>query len=170
MWADNGDECSRQYAGTGALKADFTRHGRRTYVGAMKDGVNAVSRYVRNNFGDGYRQDSIDLFLGNFLVDSSDLPVSLESSILSTDQNGLALIAALFAMSMTILCLLVAGTILITYYCTRYSIIFRILQKKNIFSDNFTATIFWMVIFFVCMMFIFLNGEEFVNAPKLKLD
>lgn len=109
MWADNGDECSRQYAGTGALKADFTRLGKRTYLGAMNDGVNAVSRYVRNNFGDGYRQDAIDLFLGNFQVDSSDLPSSLETSILSTDQNGLALIAALFAMSMTILCLLVAG-------------------------------------------------------------
>ncbi|CAL2030677.1 unnamed protein product [Caenorhabditis brenneri] len=144
LWADNGDECSRQYAGTGALKADFTRLGKRTYLGAMNDGVNAVSRYVRNNFGDGYRQDAIDLFLGNFQVDSSDLPSSLETSILSTDQNGLALIAALFAMSMTILCLLVA--------------------------DNATATIFWMIIFFVCMMFIFLNGEEFVNVPKLKLD
>ncbi|CAI5439144.1 unnamed protein product [Caenorhabditis angaria] len=144
LWADNGDECSRQYAGTGALKSDFTRLGKRTYLGAMNDGVNAVSRYMRNNFGDGYRQDSIDLFLGNFVINTSDLPPTLETSIFSTDQNGLALVAALFAMSMTILCMLVA--------------------------DNFTATIFWLIIFFVCVSFIFLNGEEFVNTPKLKID
>ena len=159
MWADNGDECSRQYAGTGALKADFTRLGKRTYLGAMNDGVNAVSRYVRNNFGDGYRQDAIDLFLGNFLVDSADLQNSLETSILSTDQNGLALIAALFAMSMTILCLLVAG-----------EPSFLRVSRKSAIPDNATATVFWLIIFFVCMMFIFLNGEEFVNTPKLKLD
>jgi len=26
-WADNADACSKQYAGTGALKTDFTRYG-----------------------------------------------------------------------------------------------------------------------------------------------
>ncbi|CAB3407607.1 unnamed protein product [Caenorhabditis bovis] len=144
LWADNGDECSRQYAGTGALKSDYTRLGKRTYYGAMNDGVNAITRYVRNNFNDGYRQDAIDLFLGNYVVDPSILPPSMEAPLFSTDPNGLALIAALFAMSMTILCILVA--------------------------DNLTATIFWFVIFFVCISFIFLNGEEFVNAPKLKID
>ena len=25
VWADNADACSKQYAGTGALKTDFTR-------------------------------------------------------------------------------------------------------------------------------------------------
>jgi len=25
-WADNADACSKQYAGTGALKTDFTRY------------------------------------------------------------------------------------------------------------------------------------------------
>jgi len=25
VWADNADYCSKQYAGTGALKTDFTR-------------------------------------------------------------------------------------------------------------------------------------------------
>jgi hypothetical protein len=74
VWVDNGDECSRQYAGTGALKVkllivisivdsmfphlqtDFTRLGHRTYRGMFNDLTNAVSRYFRNNFADGYRQ------------------------------------------------------------------------------------------------------------------
>ena len=30
MWANTGDFLSKQYAGTGALKADFTRIGKRT--------------------------------------------------------------------------------------------------------------------------------------------
>ncbi|CAJ0594973.1 unnamed protein product [Cylicocyclus nassatus] len=144
IWADNGDECSRQYAGTGALKADFTRLGKRTYTGAINDGINAVTRYFRNNFADGYRQDAMDVFLGNYVIDVDNLPSSLEAALISLDQNGIALLAASFAMAMTILCVLVA--------------------------ENISATLFWFGVFLVCMMFIFLNGEEFVNAPKLKLD
>ncbi|VDM61392.1 unnamed protein product [Angiostrongylus costaricensis] len=144
LWADNGDECSRQYAGTGALKADFTRLGKRTYIGALNDCINAITRYFRNNFADGYRQDAMDVFLGNFVIDVNNLPDSLEATLISLDQNGIALLAACFAMAMTILCILVA--------------------------ENIPATLFWLAVFLVCMMFIFLNGEEFVNAPKLKKD
>ncbi|ETN81147.1 hypothetical protein NECAME_02189 [Necator americanus] len=144
LWADNGDECSRQYAGTGALKADFTRLGKRTYTGVINDGINAITRYIRNNFADGYRQDAMDVFLGNYIVDVHNLPSSLEATLISLDQNGIALLAACFAMAMTILCILVA--------------------------ENISATLFWLAVFLVCMMFIFLNGEDFVNAPKLKRD
>ena len=56
---------STQYAGTGALKSDFTRSGKRTTYGLMRDGVNSLQRYIINNFYDGFRQDSIDLFLCN---------------------------------------------------------------------------------------------------------
>lgn len=47
---------SIQYSGTGALKTDFTRTGKRTKLGAMKDGLNSLTRYYKNNFADGYRQ------------------------------------------------------------------------------------------------------------------
>jgi hypothetical protein len=57
---------SIQYAGTGALKSDFTRLGKRTTYGLVRDGVNSLQRYIYNNFYDGFRQDSIDLFLGNY--------------------------------------------------------------------------------------------------------
>ena len=66
IWADNADEVSRQYSGTGALKTDFTRTGKRTKSGALQDLGNSIIRYIKNNFFDGYRQDSYDLFLGNY--------------------------------------------------------------------------------------------------------
>lgn len=56
VWADNADIISTQYSGTGALKTDFTRTGKRTKVGAMRDGINSLTRYYKNNFADGYRQ------------------------------------------------------------------------------------------------------------------
>ncbi|KDO22358.1 hypothetical protein SPRG_11310 [Saprolegnia parasitica CBS 223.65] len=65
-WADNADAVSVMYAGTGALKTDFTRTGKRTLAGAIQDGVNSVTRYYLNNFSDGIRQDAMDLFVGNY--------------------------------------------------------------------------------------------------------
>eukprot|EP01087_Luapelamoeba_hula_P009042 TRINITY_DN2305_c0_g1_i1.p1 TRINITY_DN2305_c0_g1~~TRINITY_DN2305_c0_g1_i1.p1 ORF type:complete len:620 (+),score=96.57 TRINITY_DN2305_c0_g1_i1:19-1878(+) len=70
VWADNADALSLQYAGTGALKTDFTRTGRRTMRGALNDGINSLTRYYLNNFHDGFRQDAFDLFLGNYFVES----------------------------------------------------------------------------------------------------
>ncbi|KAG7462440.1 hypothetical protein MATL_G00184900 [Megalops atlanticus] len=64
MWANNGDTISRQYAGTAALKGDFTRTGERKLAGVMKDGVNSANRYYLNRFRDTYRQAVIDLMMG----------------------------------------------------------------------------------------------------------
>lgn len=49
------------YTGTPALKTDFTRTGKRTYVGALNDGINSVTRYYINNFTDGYYHDCLDI-------------------------------------------------------------------------------------------------------------
>ena len=56
VWADNADAVSKGYTGTGALKTDFTRTGKRSTAGLLKDGQNAVERYVRNNFYDQTKQ------------------------------------------------------------------------------------------------------------------
>jgi len=64
VWANNADAMSLQYSGTGALKTDYTRTGKRTIRGACMDGVNSVTRYYLNNFRDGRNQDTVDLFLG----------------------------------------------------------------------------------------------------------
>ncbi|KAN0039756.1 hypothetical protein ACTA71_006992 [Dictyostelium dimigraforme] len=62
IWADHGDAISTQYSGTGALKNDFTRTGKRNFQGVLRDGENSVKRYYLNNFKDGFRQDSYFLF------------------------------------------------------------------------------------------------------------
>lgn len=56
VWADNADVISIQYSGTGALKTDFTRTGKRTQWGLIRDGMNSFTRYFKNNFADGFRQ------------------------------------------------------------------------------------------------------------------
>ncbi|TRY76783.1 hypothetical protein TCAL_14766 [Tigriopus californicus] len=58
-WADHADLISIQYAGTGALKTDFTRMGVRTKYGLLQDGWNSAVRYVFNNFTDGIRTDAL---------------------------------------------------------------------------------------------------------------
>lgn len=68
VWADNADIVSIEYSGTSALKTDFTRTGKRTKIGAIKDGINSMTRYYKNNFADGQRQDSIELFLGRYVI------------------------------------------------------------------------------------------------------
>ncbi|XP_036323812.1 phosphatidylinositide phosphatase SAC2 isoform X6 [Rhagoletis pomonella] len=65
LWANNGDIISRQYAGTNALKGDYTRTGERKISGMMKDGMNSANRYYLARFKDSYRQATIDLMLGN---------------------------------------------------------------------------------------------------------
>lgn len=77
LWADNADVVSNSYSGTGAMKTDMTRLGIRTKGGALRDGNIAVTRYVKNNFLDGPRQDSFDLFLGVYLPGTASVGPSL---------------------------------------------------------------------------------------------
>lgn len=74
MWADNADAVSLAYSGTGALKTDFTRTGKRTRAGALKDLQNLIARYYGNNLVDGARQDGYDLVLGRFRPYGAPLP------------------------------------------------------------------------------------------------
>ncbi|SPO02540.1 related to SAC1 protein [Cephalotrichum gorgonifer] len=67
IWADNADVISSSYSGTGAMKTDMTRMGTRTKVGMLNDGKVGVTRYFKNNFLDGPRQDSYDLLTGAYL-------------------------------------------------------------------------------------------------------
>ncbi|CCO27722.1 hypothetical protein BN14_01709 [Rhizoctonia solani AG-1 IB] len=87
VWANNGDAVSRAYAGTSALKGDFTRTGRRdlgtlinidsTHIltpavgGMLNDGRNSIARMVTSNFGDYFAQATIDFMLGHPLIDRS---------------------------------------------------------------------------------------------------
>ncbi|KAF8319283.1 hypothetical protein DL93DRAFT_2164502 [Clavulina sp. PMI_390] len=46
VWANNGDAISRVYAGTSALKGDYTRTGRRDITGMLNDGMNSLARNI----------------------------------------------------------------------------------------------------------------------------
>ena len=148
VWADNGDIMSIQYAGTGALKSDFTRTGKRTSYGLMRDGFNSLYRYYLNNFYDGYRQDSIDLFLGNYklpLVDGA--LVDLSAVNLVQDQRLLILpIFGLGTFSMFIISLLIPAETL---------------------QEQFSYVLFWGFATICTLGIMIYFGKELVNAPKL---
>uniref|UniRef100_A0A3Q3BZ65 SAC1 like phosphatidylinositide phosphatase b n=1 Tax=Haplochromis burtoni TaxID=8153 RepID=A0A3Q3BZ65_HAPBU len=150
-WADNADACAKQYAGTGALKTDFTRTGKRTHWGLLMDGWNSMIRYYKNNFSDGFRQDSIDLFLGNYAVDEADWTTPLRDP---KDWKFLTLpIIMVVAFSMCIICLLMAG---------------------DTWAETLAYVLFWGTASAVTGGLILFYGRDFVDAPKLvqkeKLD
>ncbi|KAG6856457.1 hypothetical protein H0H87_004317 [Tephrocybe sp. NHM501043] len=64
IWANNGDAISRAYAGTSALKGDFTRTGKRDLSGMLNDGVNSLARMYTSTFSDWFSQAVIDFLLG----------------------------------------------------------------------------------------------------------
>jgi hypothetical protein len=67
LWADNGDALSKIYAGTGALKSSFTRHGKMSLAGAIADARKSATRLYINNFADKGRQNTIDVLLGRMV-------------------------------------------------------------------------------------------------------
>lgn len=97
VWADNADVVSKSYSGTGALKTDFTRTGNRTKAGMFNDLSNSITRYVRNNFADGPRQDGFDLFLGAYRPDSATGLGSLQQFL---DRRPLAIQAVPYMLGM----------------------------------------------------------------------
>lgn len=101
VWINNADAMSTMYAGTGALKVDFTRTGKRTMTGMINDGVNSCLRYYLNNFKDGEKQDGIDLMLGHYKVYTQTIsPFSLQSereTIESHALRGFVLLVSLFS-------------------------------------------------------------------------
>ncbi|KAI0256643.1 SacI homology domain-containing protein [Lactifluus subvellereus] len=64
VWANNGDAISRSYAGTSALKRDFTRTGKRDLGGLLNDGINSLARMYTSTFSDWFCQAVIDYMLG----------------------------------------------------------------------------------------------------------
>lgn len=81
VWANNGDAISREYAGTSALKGDFTRTGKRNLQGMINDATNSMARMYQNTFKDYFRQAAIDYLLG-----AADMTVfkSLQTTLIGT--------------------------------------------------------------------------------------
>ncbi|KAA1071451.1 hypothetical protein PGT21_007801 [Puccinia graminis f. sp. tritici] len=64
LWANNGDQISKQYAGTSALKGDFVRTGRRNWRGIVNDATNSMARMWHNSISDFFKQRVLDYTLG----------------------------------------------------------------------------------------------------------
>lgn len=73
LWSNHGDIISHAYAGTGAQKADFTRTGKRTYLGVFKDMLIGTKRFFVNNINDFYYQECQDLFLNKISIKEMDV-------------------------------------------------------------------------------------------------
>jgi hypothetical protein len=147
IWADNGDICSIEYSGTGALKTDFTRTGKRTFVGVMNDGWNSIVRYIKNNFSDGSRQDGMDLFLGNYVVQNTEgrsTPSPLEKN---RDWKFYAL--------PTLLIISIAMWFYLAFSSSPYT------------SEDLLYMLFWGSMFFATGGVMFHYGTEFVDNPSL---
>jgi hypothetical protein len=143
---------SRAYSGTGALKTDFTRTGARTKAGALADLSNALTRYFRNNFADGPRQDAYDLFLGVYLPSTTS---NLSSSLLFLDRRPI-LIQSIPYMLYAAIFLVFAAFVLPRP------------TGSGLISIRIFA-LFWLLIGLWAANFVRVHGMLYVNWPKLNV-
>lgn len=149
IWADNADVVSNSYSGTGALKTDFTRTGNRTKAGALQDLQNSCTRYMRNNFLDGPRQDGFDLFLGTYLPST----YGVGSSLTFADRRPLIIQAVPY---------MLAASMFIVFV----SIMTRRPPDAAVWPLRFFV-ILCLVIAGWSFQFIYGHGLLYVNWPKL---
>jgi len=151
IWADHADMISIQYTGTGALKTDFTRTGKRTKSGLLEDGRRSAIRYVKNNFADGFRQDSLDLFVGNYEVSPTE-GVTHDSPVLTQQKESKYLaipLAVLMSLAMLVLTLVVPAE-----YTTQVLL----------------ALLFWAGVLYASVRVLLQHGPDYVDSPKLLPD
>ncbi|KAI1378813.1 putative SAC1 protein [Hypoxylon crocopeplum] len=149
IWADNADTVSKSYAGTGAMKTDLTRLGKRTKAGTFGDGKVAVMRYYLNNFRDGPRQDAFDLFLGAY----EPAAANIGSSLVFADRRPILIQSIPYIFAFSIFCVFVGMS-----------------TKRMPGSTVWTIRVFvlfWLLVVAWCFNFIIDNGMLYVNWPKL---
>mmetsp|Transcript_1777 Transcript_1777/g.2507 ORF Transcript_1777/g.2507 Transcript_1777/m.2507 type:complete len:588 (+) Transcript_1777:63-1826(+) len=151
-WADNGDAISIQYSGTGALKNDFTRTGKRDFRGMLNDGRNSVMRYYLNNFHDGKRQDAYDFVQGNYQIDLEHPNLSL----LKDNQTGASSIRSILIRMVGVFVVLLVLSMFAPIGETTGSRIGGIL-------------LLWLISALLTMKMVQTNGRKYANLPKLCL-
>lgn len=147
VWADNADVVSKSYSGTGALKTDFTRTGQRTRAGLLQDFNNSMTRYAKNNFLDGPRQDGFDLFLGAYIPSTY-----VGGTRIFTDRRPLFIQAIPY--------ILAASCFLISV-----SLMTRRLPNSAIWPLRI-FTLIWVFIGLWCFQFIYTHGMLYVRFPS----
>lgn len=146
IWADNADVVSKTYSGTGALKTDFTRTGKRTRAGMLQDLNNSITRYVRNNFMDGPRQDGFDVFLGTYLPSDS----TFANIQLFLDQRPLVIQSVPYVLAASVFMVLVA-------------LFTRRLPDAAVWPLRL-FTIFWLLVAVYCFRFVHGHGMLYVSS------
>ena len=152
IWADNADVVSKSYSGTGALKTDFTRTGERTRAGMAQDLNNSITRYVKNNFGDGPRQDAFDLFLGAYLPSTS----ITDTNLVFKDRRPILIQAVPYLLATTVF--LVLGPALP-----------RTQPETSVWPLR-GFTLLWLAIGGWCGHFIWTHGMLYVSSRSPKLS
>jgi len=142
VWADNADVVSKSYSGTGALKTDFTRTGQRTKAGAFQDLQNSITRYIRNNFLDGPKQDAFDLFLGSYLPNTT-------SHMVFADRRPLLIQSIPYVLAFSVFFVFVGAFT-------------RRLPDSAVLPLRIFI-LFWFVVGCWCLNFIYSNGMLYVS-------
>ena len=151
IWADNADTVSGAYAGTGAMKTDITRLGKRTRGGALADGKIAVTRYWLNNFRDGPRQDAYDLFLGAYHPATA----AVGPSLVFADRRPILIQSIPYVLAFSVFFVLVA-------------LFTRRLPDAAVLPTRIFI-LFWTVVAAWCLNFILGNGMLYVSRPPFLL-
>lgn len=138
---------SKAYSGAGALKTDFTRTGKRSTVGLLRDGENSLERYVKNNFFDVTRQDAFDLVLGNY-----EPWEMLSQSHIFADHRPLFIQSVPYIFFAAIIMIL-AGLLLPRA------------QDAKLPLNAFLF--FWLLVLVWSIYFLFTNGKLYVQWPRL---
>ncbi|TDZ20631.1 Phosphoinositide phosphatase SAC1 [Colletotrichum orbiculare MAFF 240422] len=146
LWADNADVVSCSYSGTGAMKTDVTRTGVRTKQGALQDARIGVTRYFKNNFFDGPRQDSYDLFLGTYHPGTA----NIGSSLIFADRRPILIQAVPYLLAFGIFLVLVG-----------------LFSKTEAVVTIRLFILFWLAVSVWSASFVFSHGMLYVNWPKL---
>ncbi|KAM3582063.1 Phosphoinositide phosphatase sac1 [Umbelopsis sp. WA50703] len=149
VWSDNADVISLGYSGTGALKTDYTRTGKRTKMGAFEDLTKSLARYIKNNYMDGGRQDGIDLVLGVYEVPTSsrgDNPFDIEKPLI------IRLMPLILLLSLT---MCAYGIMLFSYSGITYTTLLCLFIS------------FWFSTLVTAVHFMLQNSQYFVDWPRL---
>ncbi|KID89834.1 phosphoinositide phosphatase [Metarhizium guizhouense ARSEF 977] len=149
IWADNADVVSTAYSGTGAMKTDVTRTGKRTKLGALQDGRIGLTRYFLNNFRDGPRQDSFDLFLGAYDPSATNVGTSL----IFVDRRPTLIQSIPYILAFSIFIVLVG-------IFTKPAPDAKVLPMR-------LFILFWSAVAAWCFHFVWTHGMLYVNWPRL---
>ncbi|EST09807.1 Synaptojanin, N-terminal [Kalmanozyma brasiliensis GHG001] len=162
VWADHADVISKAYSGTGALKTDFTRTGKRSKEGALQDGVNSITRYVKNNYFDGARQDAYDLFTGAW-EPSKGLPHPDQRALLVRAMPWVFLFALFMLFASVVLPRHTAAQTIATVAGTDAGDV----VKKSTLSSHLYFFTLWLVVAVGSLQFMVSRGLDYVAWPTL---